>query len=784
MIDTYTNGAESATTFSPILAAALHLASVGWTIFPAPPGEKKSYKSAAYSDGRPWGATKDAGEIRRDFDSWPDANIGMPTGAVNCVFVVDIDRKNDKDGFASLAALEAEHGELPDTLQVESPSGSIHYYFRWPGFPVITKASPFAPGIDVRGDGGMVIAPPSVKPGAGAYKWRNSLAIADAPAWLLDLVRASAKRERVVGTAIRAPADLRPVEGTVAARVLATAYNAVLTAENGTRNQTLNTQSFVVGRYVGSGEIGADVATDNLLAACVASGLIDEDGERQCRKTIESGLSGGMKEPAVTFAGVVAQIASPPLAPGELPPCPAPLPAARVMPRGGTLMGPRGEVLPIDSDDCLALDFTDQHVGELRHCEEWGKWLRWDGIRWKQDKTSGAYNLVRLHLRRVGSGMHLQDARKILSAKTVAAVERMAKTDPRIATAADIWDPDPWLLNTPGGVVDLRTCVIREGQPGDHMTKITAVAPGGDCPMWKAFLHKSLAGDVELISFVQRMFGYSLTGSTKEQVLFFLHGQGGNGKGVLLNTAASILADYAKTAPMATFTDSANAADRHPTDLAGLRGARFVMASETEKSRKWAEAKIKSLTGGDPISARFMGRDFFEYVPTFKLVIAGNHKPRLGTVDEAIKRRMNMIPFTVQIPAAERDTALPEKLRAEWGGILQWMVEGCLAWQRDGLQPPAAVRTATDEYLSSQDALATWLDERCEQAPDAWAARTGLFASWSAWALGAREPIGNASEFYQALSNKGFPEHKRGDRGFRGLRLRPFATAMPPVPER
>ncbi|KRR09972.1 hypothetical protein CQ12_06050 [Bradyrhizobium jicamae] len=491
------------------------------------------------------------------------------------------------------------------------------------------------------------------------------------------------------------------------------------------------------------------------------------------------------KSAAAIFAGVATMV-SPPLAPGQIPPCPVPLPpppGGALMPRGGTLMGPRGEVLPMDADDSLALDFAGEHVRELRHCEEWGRWLRWDGARWQTDKTARAYNLVREHLRKMGSGMHLQDARKILSAKTVAAVERMAKTDPRIATEAAIWDADPWLLNTPGGVIDLRTCVIRESRPDDHMTKSTAVAAGGDCPTWKAFLHKSLAGDAELIGFVQRMLGYALTGDTREQVLFFLYGQGGNGKGVLLNTVAGILADYAKTAPMATFTDSANAGDRHPTDLAGLRGSRFVMASETEKGRKWAESKIKSLTGGDPISARFMGRDFFEYIPTFKLIIAGNHKPRLSTVDEAIRRRMNMIPFTVQIPAAERDAALPERLKAEWGGILQWMVEGCLAWQRDGLQPPAAVRAATEEYLSGQDALATWLDERCEQAIGTWAARTELFASWSGWANNARERIGNATEFYEALASKGFEASGRnGARGFKGVRLRPIT--MPPVPER
>ncbi|WFU37327.1 phage/plasmid primase, P4 family [Bradyrhizobium sp. CB82] len=492
------------------------------------------------------------------------------------------------------------------------------------------------------------------------------------------------------------------------------------------------------------------------------------------------------KSTKVMFSDVVKQLAaSPSIVPGVAPPLPYGLSGAEsgngsVMPRGSSLMGPRGEVIPIDADESLALEFASEHVGDLRHCEEMGKWLRWDGTRWKMDKTSSAYYLVREHLRRVGSGMHFQDARKVLSAKTVAAVERMAKTDPRIATEAAVWDADAWLLNTPGGVVDLRTCVIREARSGDHMTKITAVAPGGDCPTWKAFLHKSLGGDAELIAFVQRMLGYSLTGVTREHALFFLYGPGGNGKGVLLNTISAILGDYSKTAPMETFTASDH--KDHPTDLAGLRGARFVMASETEKGRRWAEARIKSMTGGDPISARFMRQDFFEYVPQFKLVIAGNHKPGLRSVDEAIRRRMNMIPFTVKIPPSERDAALPEKLKAEWGGILQWMVEGCLAWQRDGLQPPAAVRAATEEYLSGEDAMATWLDERCERTADGRTPREELFMSWSRWADTAREYIGTKKQFCDAMRAKEFEEYRtnEGVRGFRGVRLR--GVPVPPAP--
>jgi putative DNA primase/helicase len=254
--------------------------------------------------------------------------------------------------------------------------------------------------------------------------------------------------------------------------------------------------------------------------------------------------------------------------------------------------------------------------------------------------------------------------RELLSAKTIAAVERLARSDPRLAASVDQWDRDPWLLNTPDGTIELKTGRMREHRREDYITKITAVGPCGDCPLWRTFLSRVTRADDELAAFIQRMLGYSLTGSTQDHALFFCHGGGANGKTVMLSTVAGILGDYHTTAPIETFT--ASVTDRHPTELAALRGARLVTASETQEGRQWDETKVKLLTGGDKISARFMRGDFFEFVPQFKLVIAGNHRPTLRTVDEAIRRRLNLIPFTVTIPPAERDPELTEKLKAEW----------------------------------------------------------------------------------------------------------------------
>lgn len=319
--------------------------------------------------------------------------------------------------------------------------------------------------------------------------------------------------------------------------------------------------------------------------------------------------------------------------------------------------------------------------------------------------------------------------------------------------------------------VELRTGTVREARQADYITKSTAVAPGGDCPRWMQFLGEITNGDEELQAYLKRVAGYCLTGSTREHVLFFLHGTGANGKSVFVNTLVGIWGDYAVIAPMETFVE--NHGDRHPTELAKLCGARLVVAQETEQDRRWAESKIKALTGGDRITARFMRQDFFEFVPQFKLMIAGNHKPSLRGVDEAIRRRMHLIPFAVTIPVAKRDPRLAETLRDEWGGILEWAVEGCLEWQEQGLNPPAAVVAATQEYLNAEDSFARWAEEYCEVGAHCWEIGDDLWRSWSTWAERGHERVGSRKGFVETLKKRGYMPERRGrTKGYQGIMLR------------
>jgi putative DNA primase/helicase len=430
------------------------------------------------------------------------------------------------------------------------------------------------------------------------------------------------------------------------------------------------------------------------------------------------------------------------------------------------------EMAPPFSEEDLALHFADRHAGDLRHVAQWNQWLAWNGRRWRSDDRHHALHLARRQCRDAAAASNQTKGLKtIASNKTVMAVVSLARADPRLAATVDEFDADPWLLNTPDCVFDLRTGTKRPHRPDDYMTKITAVGPRPGCPKWTAFLHRIMGGNKELIGYLQRVSGYCLTGSTREQAMFFAYGVGANGKGVFLQTVSGIMGDYAKMAAIETFTESKT--DRHPTEIARLHNARLVTATETEPGRHWAESRIKLLTGGDTVTAHFMRKDDFEYVPLFKLFFSGNHKPGLRSTGEAMRRRLNMIHFAVVIPEGERDPQFSDKLKPEWAGILQWMIEGGLEYQKRGLDPPPAVAKATDDYFTAQNSFAYWIEDCCERDPNAWTPTTTLFASFKTWCEKASVRHGNITTFGEALTDNGCEwQHTNKGNGYWGLRIR------------
>lgn len=459
------------------------------------------------------------------------------------------------------------------------------------------------------------------------------------------------------------------------------------------------------------------------------------------------------------------------------------------------------------SDHELALGFTAENDTRLKYVGKWNRWLVWNGIKWEFDDTLFAYDRVRKYVTNISKRVRgaIYDrmlgeispalpkaikaihrikakkesstgARSLESSHTINAVASLSRSDRRIASRVDDWDSDPWLLNTPDGTIDLRTGAMLKHSPLNYITRSTAASPSAASPptLWLAFLRRIMREDEAMITYLQKVFGYCLVGETKEHQMYFGYGTGANGKGVAINTIRGLLGDYGVEASIETFIITSS--DRHPTELADLRGARLVTCGETDEGQRWAEARIKMLTGGDPVKARFMRQDFFQYQPQFKLFLAGNHKPRLSNVDEAIERRFRLIPFTFTVPKPERDPDLGTKLRAEWPAILHWAVEGCLAWQREGLEPPSAVSAATKSYLSQEDAITSWFNECLTYDQKGFVYLQDLFHSWENWCRRGGENIGTKRMLSQKLEER---EHalriRKGDRskgtGFYNIEL-------------
>ncbi len=425
------------------------------------------------------------------------------------------------------------------------------------------------------------------------------------------------------------------------------------------------------------------------------------------------------------------------------------------------------------SEDAVARQFAERQAGRLRFCHDAGAWFVWDGAIWRQDRTGQTMKLAREIARELAAadGEAVRGAGRM---SFVASVERFARADDALAMVAETWDADPMQLGTPGGTVDLATGTLRPADPRDAITRATAVAPAdtADCPLWRRFLSETAGGDAELACFLHLFCGYALTGETREQVLLFGHGDGGNGKTVFLNTIAGILGDYARVAAPEVLSALSAGRAGASGELAVLRGARLVTASENEAGQPWAEARLKLLTGGDPINARFLRRDAFTFRPSFKLIIVGNHLPVLRGVDAALRRRIRIVPFTAT--PARPDRRLEAKLRAEWPAILRWMIDGCLAWQAEGLPRAAVERAASDAYLGGQDMVGLFLADACETGdPAATETASALYAAWVAWMKAAGEPPGTQRMLAAMLERRGLTrvrtEHARL---YRGVRLR------------
>jgi len=439
---------------------------------------------------------------------------------------------------------------------------------------------------------------------------------------------------------------------------------------------------------------------------------------------------------------------------------------------------PDDEPMPASmSEDALAEHFTELHGRDWRYVKGWGTWFEWRADGWYKDET-GLVDRLAVQVTRQAlywpEAMQLSPdgKRKVNSKRTAGNLRDIASNDRQIAATVDQWDTHPYLLGVPGGLVDLKVGKLLEARPELYITKRTSVAPeDGECPSWIALLSRVTAGDEAMMSYLQRWCGYVLTGETREECFAFVYGPAQTGKSTFIRALSEILGDYHRKASMDTFTESKH--ERHAEELAVLVGSRLVTAVETEEGKRWNESRIKALTGRDRIRARFMRENSFEFDPQFKLIIAGNHAPHLRNVDEAMRRRLHIIPFTQPVPMEERDDQLADKLRAEYPQILMWMIRGTLEWIDAKLGRPEQIAQAVDNYLESEDTLGSWLAEEVELGPNCKCLSGGAYAAFKRWAESAGEYSMSQKRFVQALKERGFdPKRYSGKRYIFGLELK------------
>ena len=435
------------------------------------------------------------------------------------------------------------------------------------------------------------------------------------------------------------------------------------------------------------------------------------------------------------------------------------------------------------------------HGDEILFCYPWNTWLVWNGKRWQRDETGEIDRKAEATVRSIYAEAAnepdrerrfeiVKHAKQSESAAKIKAMIDRAKN--RRPAVPDQFDRDIYLFNVQNGTIDLRTGELREHNKNDLITKISPAKyilnegeePGSGqfdlskvAPLWDKFLRRVTNDDPELMSFLQRAAGYALTGDTSEHCLFFLHGDGRNGKSVFLNTLEYVLGDYGSVARPDVLM-AKKYGEAIPNEIAALVGVRFVSTTETGSGKRFAEAMLKQYTGGDTISARFLHAEFFTFKPQFKIFLASNHKPIIRGQDVAIWERIYLIPFTVYIPPEERDKKLGEKLKKEADGILRWAVEGCLMWQQEGLAPPDIVRAATEEYKREMDVLGEFIEDRCYLSATARVNNADLWSEYLNWCEENKERYTLPRRvFNQELERRGLEQKRKHTRYWLGIGL-------------
>lgn len=811
-----------------MLHAALDYARRGWPVFPCNARDKtpllKADRDAAGKAIKGTGgvkqATTDVEKVAAWWQRWPNAMIGVAMGE-NGLFALDFDPRTDEASGEewTLERLKADLEEqigtaLPTSLAVRTPSGGVHIYLSQPAEGAAIRNRGNLPRhVDVRGTGGYVIAPPSRMADGRSYRWlRDNPAapIAEPPGELVEVLRDKGSK----GHGLPAKRQGEVVER-YALAALDSECQAIRTAKAGERQNALNRGAFAVAQLVAAGALPEATSRMAVLGAALANPGKDDQGAIEA--TVDSGWAAGMAAPRdLSGIGERTQSSSRRMMGGRSERAAPPVEQAVET----NAVHRRCCLYPM-TDLGNAERFADRFGHRVRYVDKMG-WVAYDGRRFILDgaealiggwvhetvrairdearvmRDSGRRDLGEVDAlddlyeeKKDGSEVLLSDkllawARASESATKLSCIAGIARnlSGFGMTVQPEQLDRDPFLINVQNGTLELiyRDDVpqpyaelrLRPHDPRDLITRVMPVEyrPGAECPIYDRFLARVQPAD-DMRAFLHRWGGLSLTGDVTEQKLVFHHGKGANGKSTLVDTWATIAGDYSGTVPIETFLDQGRkrkGSDASP-DLAALVGVRMLRTSEAERNAKLAEALIKLATGGEPIPVRRLMRDPFDLYPAFKMMMSGNYRPAIGGSDDGIWRRVLLVPWDVQIPDAEKDRQLGTKMRREASGILNRLLAGLIDWRLHGLQEPASVRAATDDYRKDSDPLGRFLAECTADDTEAKSKSSILYALYDAWRAAVGENQWSQKGFSLAMLDRGYKRRENKGMQWLGIRM-------------
>jgi putative DNA primase/helicase len=625
-------------------------------------------------------ATSDPEQIRQWWAQWPDANIGIRTGEISGLVVVDIDTRHG----ATLDTVRP----IPPTAQVRTGSGGWHLYFRYPvGLDIRNSNSKIAKGVDIRANGGYVVAPLSLHQSGSRYEWAGDglVSLADLPPHLLQKITAKKQRDTTAAEGDEIPEGQR---------------NSTLARMAGNMRHAGFDEEAILAALKATNENRCDPPLDDAEVERIAASISRYEPNQQWQFSAQDDSVKAIIEEDRLY-----------------------------------------------TDTGNALRLAQMFGGKLRHTKEWG-WLVYENGRWVQDAEKQARgfaidsinDLMKEALTtqdRNRSNLLRAHAQRSYSSGRLKAMLEIAAGLPGIAAHVQDFDSDPYLLNIRNGTINLRTGKLQPHNPADLLIKQANVDfdTAAIAPRFEQFIKEVFGDSQNLINYIQRVIGYALVGQNKEEVFFMAYGTGANGKSTLFSVVSSILGDYAQPLKADSLMKQPHGRNSQAADpeLAALVGARLVTASEPSENRL-DMGRIKELTGGETMQVRELHKAPFKFRPGFALILSTNEPPNLGEYNEATRRRMRLLPFNRTFTEKERDLYLKERLLSEASGILNWMIAGALAWLQSGLTEPAEAHRATEEYIASDDEYYGFFNDVLVADSDARMLGKPAFEAFKEWA--------------------------------------------------